>query len=102
MMRYWAPKYRMEIVTLSHDTIECRVGDPPLTRAKAMALAREQCHYSCDIVAQGTETVVALAASLLSSDYWYFWWDWGKDESCSVVSFLKFSTRLDLVWVVFR
>ncbi len=75
MMRHWAPTYRMEIIGLSHDTIECRVNAPPLTRASALQLAWEQCHYCPDIVAQGTETVAALAASLLSSHYWYFWWD---------------------------
>jgi hypothetical protein len=40
-----------------------------------MALAWEQYWYCLDIVDQGVGSVSALAATLLNSTYWYFWWD---------------------------
>jgi len=40
-----------------------------------MELAKEQYIFCNDIVDQGVGTVSALAATLLDSNYWYFWWD---------------------------
>ncbi|WP_414650247.1 DUF4253 domain-containing protein, partial [Duganella sp.] len=31
--------------------------------------------YCADIVDQGTESIEALAATLLNARVWYFWWD---------------------------
>ncbi|MFO1520543.1 MAG: DUF4253 domain-containing protein [Kiritimatiellia bacterium] len=36
---------------------------------------RDPVYYAPDIVQQGTETLSRLAAILLVSDFWYFWWD---------------------------
>ena len=43
--------------------------------AEALDLAREQYAYCPDLVDQGTETLSALAASLLKDEWWHFWWD---------------------------
>lgn len=75
MLRYWQEKYGAEIVTMSGDVIECRVTKPPDTDEAAMQLAREQYCYCADIVEQGTDTITNLAATLLDSEHWYFWWD---------------------------
>ena len=40
-----------------------------------MVLALEHFLYCTDIVNQGYGTVEALAAVLLKSKYWHFWWD---------------------------
>ena len=40
-----------------------------------MDLAWEQYLYCQDIVVQGCETIANLAATLLNSPFWYFWWD---------------------------
>jgi hypothetical protein len=75
VVRYWGGRYGAEIVGLASDTIECLVKNPPATQEAAIQLAWEQYWYCRDIVDQGTETVADLAAGLLNSDYWYFWWD---------------------------
>ena len=75
VLRYWEEKYGAEVVVLSDSVIECIVSKPPLTREEAVELAWQQYWYCPDIVEQGTENVAALAASLLKSNYWYFWWD---------------------------
>jgi len=75
LWRYWQEKYDAHIVSINHDTIEAFVGNPPQTREDALALAWEQFYYCEDAVIQGTDTVSALAAELLDSDKWFFWWD---------------------------
>jgi hypothetical protein len=52
-----------------------RVNRRPETRGAALDLAREQYLYCSDIVDQGVQTFSALAAVLMQSDWWYFWWD---------------------------
>lgn len=75
VLRYWNEKYGADIITLTHDVIECTVSRPPTTKEEAMELAREQFIYCSDIVFQGTESLSALAATLLNGKTWYFWWD---------------------------
>lgn len=71
----WHQDYGSEIACVSSDVLECTVARPPGSREAALALAREQFLYCPDIVHQGTESVDALAATLLGSTTWYFWWD---------------------------
>ncbi len=52
-----------------------RVKQRPQTREAAIDLAREQYVYCNDIVDQGVGTLSVLAAVLMESDWWYFWWD---------------------------
>jgi hypothetical protein len=75
ILRYWHDKYGAEIIAITGDVIECTVTNPPRTKEEALALAHEQFIYCTDIVTQGVETIDALAATLLNSNYWYFWWD---------------------------
>jgi len=75
IMRYWQQAYGAEIVSITGDVIECKVARPPIEKEAALALAWEQYWYCYDIVDQGCETVSNLAASLINSPYWYFWWD---------------------------
>jgi uncharacterized protein DUF4253 len=60
---------------MSGDIVECAVTRPPTDRNAATILAWEQYWYCVDIVEQGCESVSNLAATLLNSPYWYFWWD---------------------------
>lgn len=71
----WHSQFGSEITCLSSDVIECTVSRPPATREEALKLAREQYIYCPDIVQQGVETIENLAASLMASRAWYFWWD---------------------------
>jgi Domain of unknown function (DUF4253) len=75
VLRRWEQQYDAEVVGVTHDVIELRVGRPPTDRDRALALAYEQYAYCPDIVDQGVETLDALAATLLSGSVWWFWWD---------------------------
>ena len=71
----WHAQFGAEIVGIDGATINMRVARRPASRAQAMELAREQFLYCPDIVLQGTDSLEALAMSLMESDIWYFWWD---------------------------
>jgi hypothetical protein len=73
--RYWRERYGIELVSSQIDTLEFRVTNQPTDQETALALAREQYAYCNDIVDQGVGTLANLAATLMVSDYWYFWWD---------------------------
>jgi hypothetical protein len=77
VMRYWHKQYGAEVVRVSdrEGIVEMAVERPPTTRAKALALAKEQYLYCGDIVTQGKNSIDALAADLLDGERWYFWWD---------------------------
>ena len=58
--------------------IECTVERPPTTKEDALILAREQLLYSPGFLGEftGRETnIPRLAAALLNSRHWLFWWD---------------------------
>lgn len=71
----WEERYGSRIVSFGGDTIECVVTAPPANATEAMQIAWEHYLYAPDIVEQGTDTIGALAESLLHSKYWFFWWD---------------------------
>jgi hypothetical protein len=73
--RSWFERYGAEVVTVANDVVEFHVTRPPRTMEQAQELAREQYVYCTDIVEQGVGTVGNLAATLLGSDRWFFWWD---------------------------
>lgn len=74
-LRRWHDVFGAELVGIDGDTIAVRAGRPPQTRAAAIKLAREQYGYCPDLIDQGTETLSALAAILMKSEWWNFWWD---------------------------
>jgi hypothetical protein len=73
--RKWLNDFGAEITGTSGDVIECLVARPPKKQQAALELAWQQYWYCTDIVEQGCETLSNLAATLLNSPYWYFWWD---------------------------
>jgi hypothetical protein len=75
VLRRWRHAYGAEVVGMSGDVINLKVKRRPASRDEAMALAFEQYLYCPDIVLQGTNTFEPLAAALMESDWWYFWWD---------------------------
>ncbi|PSJ40585.1 DUF4253 domain-containing protein [Allosphingosinicella deserti] len=74
-LKAWHERYGAELVGLNGDTLNLRVARRPTERAEALALARDFYRYCPDIVDQGTGTLAPLAAGLMTSDWWYFWWD---------------------------
>jgi Domain of unknown function (DUF4253) len=75
MLRKWNEKYGAELVGMTGDVLNVRVSRRPATKEEALALAEEMFHYCGDIVTQGVGNLAVLAAMLMVSDYWYFWWD---------------------------
>ena len=73
--RYWGEKYGAKIISITHDIVECTVERLPKDPEEALELAEEQYAYCTDLVDQGTGTLENLAASLLVSHTWFFWWD---------------------------
>jgi hypothetical protein len=71
----WHERYGAEVVSITHDVMEFTVTKPPTTKEAALELAKEQYVFCSDIVDQGVGDVSTLAATLLNSNYWYFWWD---------------------------
>jgi hypothetical protein len=75
-MRYWEGIHGAELVVMTHDTVEMSVASPPNDRESAMELAQHQFAYCFDIIDQGTAgSLEGLAASLMESSVWSFWWD---------------------------
>jgi hypothetical protein len=74
-LRSWRDRYGAELVGLGSDTMNLRVTRRPDLRQEALDLAREQYAYCSDIIDQGAQSLSNLAASLMASDWWYFWWD---------------------------
>lgn len=74
-LRSWHERFGAELVGIDGDTLNIRVARRPRSRDEALALAREQYHYCPDLIDQGVGTLSALAAGLLASDWWFFWWD---------------------------
>lgn len=74
-LRDWHRRYGAVPVGMTGDVINVRVERRPASRDEALSLAREQFLYCEDIVLQGTDTFAPLAAGLMQSDWWFFWWD---------------------------
>lgn len=74
--RLWQERYGAEICGVTESELEFSVSGPPLDPAAAEHLAWQHYWYCTDIVEQGPPgTVQGLAAMLLKSSHWYFWWD---------------------------
>jgi len=73
--RLWQAEYGAWITGLSNDTIKCLVELPPRDPDAALRLAWQQYWYCNDIVDQGCGTISRLAAQLINSPHWFFWWD---------------------------
>ena len=74
-LRAWRDRYGAELVGLAADVVNLRVSRKPATRKEAIELARAQYVYCNDIIDQGVGSYRALAAGLMASDWWFFWWD---------------------------
>ncbi|MDQ1232215.1 hypothetical protein QE379_003641 [Sphingomonas sp. SORGH_AS 879] len=74
-LRDWNRRYGAELIGINGDTMNIRVRTRPQDRADALRLAREMYEYCPDAVEQGAETLSNLAAGLMTTDWWFLWWD---------------------------
>lgn len=74
-LRLWRDRYGAELIGLAADVMNLRVSRRPATREEALELARAQYVYCNDIIDQGVGSLRALAAGLMASYWWFFWWD---------------------------
>ncbi|MDX9911599.1 MAG: DUF4253 domain-containing protein [Phycisphaerales bacterium] len=73
--RDWHARYGAELCVVCDDTLEFLVRTRPQSQDEAIDLALEMYTFCQDIVDQGVESVEQLAAVLLVSAGWFFWWD---------------------------
>ena len=73
--RYWRRRYGIRLVSMRFDRLEFSVSRPPRNKSAALELAREHHAYCDDIITQGVGSLSNLAAILMVSPYWHFWWD---------------------------
>lgn len=74
-LRSWRDRYGAELVGMKSDVLIMQVKRKPATKEEAYKLAIEQYKYCNDVVDQGMGSVQKLAAWLMVTDAWYFWWD---------------------------
>lgn len=74
-LRAWRDRYGAELIGLGPDRMDLRVSRRPASREEALELARVHYVYCNDIIDQGVGSYRALAAGLMASDWWCFWWD---------------------------
>jgi hypothetical protein len=77
VLKYWHDRYGAELFAQGRDMLECIVERPPTTREEALALAWEQLSYAFGSLGEFGigQTPQDLAAALLNSRHWIFWWD---------------------------
>lgn len=78
VLRHWHERYGADLIGIGGDIIECTVANPPATREQALQLAREHLVYAPGSFSEFSgraSTVPEIAASLLESRHWVFWWD---------------------------
>lgn len=73
--KWWQRKYGAELVSITNDSMEFYVKNPPKTNQDALTLAREQFIYCPDLVKQGAGNLSQLAADIRNARFWTFWWD---------------------------
>lgn len=74
VLREWHSRHEAVPLMLGGDTLQLIVR-PIEDPEEAKRVAIEQYAYCSDIVDQGVGSVEDLAASLLGSSVWFFWWD---------------------------
>ncbi|MGF1545422.1 MAG: DUF4253 domain-containing protein [Parvularculaceae bacterium] len=74
-LRAWRDRFGARLIGVNADTLNVIVEKTPQNKDDALALAHEQYAYAPDIVDQGVGSISHLAAGLMQTRSWYFWWD---------------------------
>jgi hypothetical protein len=75
VLRSWEDRFGARLVEAGHDEIRLLVDRPPRTLDHARAVAAEHYALADECGGRGLSTVPAIAASLIGSPFWAFWWD---------------------------
>jgi hypothetical protein len=75
LLEHWYEQYGAEVVGIAENTIEFHVGNPPTDNARALHLAYEHFAYCPDRAEENVKMIATLAALLVNTNAWYFWWD---------------------------
>ncbi|MCU0862211.1 MAG: DUF4253 domain-containing protein [Planctomycetes bacterium] len=71
----WEDRFGAVLVGIGFDTLTLAVQRPPRTIEHATAVAAELFAFCPDIVQQGVGSIEELAAELVDTRRWSFWWD---------------------------
>jgi hypothetical protein len=77
MLRSMQTRYEARLLLMDSGTIEIVVSHRPANREEALCLAKDFTTYaeSFEGTAYNKQSEAHIAAYLLASDYWAFWWD---------------------------
>lgn len=73
-LRSWKKRYGAELISLGSDSLQLKISKRPGSKKEALELAKEHYAYCKHIVDPNSSTVSDLAAKLMQSDEWFFWW----------------------------
>jgi hypothetical protein len=74
VLRSWEDRFGARLIDVGFADLRLFVERPPRTREAALRLAAEQVHLADDCI-DGCRNVRRIAARLLNSPVWTFWWD---------------------------
>lgn len=75
VLRSWEQRFGAVLTVLGFDTLELSVAAPPITTSRALRLAAEHRAFCRDMFRAQPGTLRDVAASLVRSPVWRFWWD---------------------------
>lgn len=75
LWHHWYDQCKAEPVALTVDTLEFRVAQPPTNKHAALQLAYEHFTYCPDRTEEDVRLIASLAALLINTNRWFFWWD---------------------------
>ena len=74
-LRHWRDLCGVQLVGVSHETLDLRIARHPETREEAAAQAIAIYDYCPDVVDQGSGSISELARDIMNHNWWYLWWD---------------------------
>jgi Domain of unknown function (DUF4253) len=75
LWHHWYQQFDAEPMALAADTLEFCVQRPPTNKPAALQLAYEHFAYCPDRAEEDVKLIASLAALLLNTNRWFFWWD---------------------------
>lgn len=74
LFKRWDELVGLQVIHMSHDSIDARMLRPPADPALALQLTQEHFVYCGETACYGN-TVESYASGLMQGQQWHFWWD---------------------------